>query len=163
MRFFRAVPRVAPLRPSTLEAVAALYQRQWQGEAGGAVPDPAVAGQLTPDGGDLQAWLTGGFEVYEASLEGRVVGAVRLAFATGACVIDMLTVSPDSRRRGFGGYLVEHAVSRASRAGSLRAWATVPSGLVGATALLHAQGFSQYAEHRSQLTGGHYALFEQRL
>ena len=156
MRFFRPVPRVTPAVPSAVPALADLYTAQW---APGEVA-ASVAAQLTPDAGDLEAWLRGGFEVYAATFDGRVVGAVRLAFATGACVIDMLAVAPGERRRGIGAYLLDYATARARRAGALRAWAVAPAELESMVELLPRHGFRRYAEHTTVSTGAGYALFE---
>ena len=124
MRFFRAVPRVSP----ALREDAA-----------------ALAGLLGVEAGDVAAWLGGGFEVYKATLEGRLVGCVRCAFPTGACVVDMLAVAPDHRRRGFGQYLAEHAISRARRAGAARIWTQVGPGDASARSLLAKLGFREPA------------------
>ena len=132
MRFFRPVPRVTLAAPEDA---------------------PALAGLLTDGGeetapGDVESWLRGGFEVYRATLDGHLVGMVRCAFPTGACVIDKLVVAADHRRRGFGQYLAEHAVSRARRAGATRAWMQIPPGDEGAAHLLRKVGFREAARLR---------------
>lgn len=126
MRFFRPVPRVA------------LAQ---------AADAPALAELLGVEAGDVVAWLGGGFELYRAALEGRLVGCVRCAYPTGACVIDMLTVAEAHRRRGFGQYLAEHAISRARRAGAGRVWTQVPAGNAPALSLARNLGFREAARH----------------
>lgn len=128
MRFFRPVPRLALAEPGDAAALAGLL---------GVEPEAVTA------------WLRGGFEVYKATFDGRLVGCVRCAFPTGACVIDELTVAPQERGRGFGEYLAEHAVSRARRAGAGRVWAQVPRGAVEGLGLARKLGFRQAAEHRS--------------
>lgn len=138
MRFFRAVPRVSPA------------QRE---------DAPALAALLGLDAGDVNAWLGGGFELYKATLEGRLVGCVRCAFPTGACVIDMLTVAPEDRRRGFGQYLAEHAISRARRAGSARIWTQVGGDDAAVRGLWTKLGFREAAEH-SRGPGGALVLLE---
>ena len=127
MRFFRPVPRLALAEPGDAASLASLL----------GVEPPAV-----------EAWLRGGFEVYKATLDGHLVGCVRCAFPTGACVIDQLTVAPEQRGRGFGEYLAEHAVSRARRAGAGRAWIQVPRDDAAALALARKLGFRAAAEHR---------------
>lgn len=128
MRFFRPVPRLALAEPGDAAALAAL---------------------LGIEPGAVEAWLRGGFDVYKATLDGRLVGCVRCAFPTGACVIDQLTVAPEDRGRGFGEYLAEHAVSRARRAGAGRAWAQVPRAEPAALGLARKLGFREAAEHRT--------------
>lgn len=129
MRFFRSVPRVTIAGPDDAPALTQLLTRSGLG----------------PSAEDLQASLRGGFEVYKATLEGEVVGMVRCAFPTGACVIDQLVVDAGHRRRGFGQYLAEHAVSRARRAGAPKAWMQVPADEDGVLRLLHRLGFKEAA------------------
>lgn len=129
MRFFRAVPRVSAASAEDAAGLAALLQR-----CGAPVSEADVA-----------SWLGGGFEVYKATLDGTLVGMVRCAFPTGACVIDQLVVDPDHRRRGFGQYLAEHALSRARRAGAPKAWMQLPVSDEGAARLLRKVGFREAA------------------
>ena len=126
MRFFRPVPRLALAEPADAAALAALLD-------------------VEPD--TVRAWLRGGFEVYKATLDGQLVGCVRCAFPTGACVIDQLVVAADHRGRGFGEYLAEHSISRARRAGAGRAWAQVPRTAAAGLALARKLGFRTAAEH----------------
>lgn len=132
MRFFRPVPRVSLGAPEDA---------------------PALAGVLTGSGrpasvADVESWLRGGFEVYRATFDGQCVGIVRCAFPTGACVIDQLAVDPAHRRRGFGQYLVEHAVSRARRAGAPKAWMQLPADAEPALRLVRKLGFREAARLR---------------
>ncbi|HEX6547665.1 MAG TPA: GNAT family N-acetyltransferase [Candidatus Dormibacteraeota bacterium] len=120
MRFFRPVPRISLSEPADAPELAQLL--------GVEVPE-------------VEAWMRGGFEVYKATLDGKLVGSIRCAFPTGACVIDRLVVDPGHRRRGFGEYLAEHAVSRARRAGASKVWAQVPEGRAEATRILSQLGF----------------------
>jgi ribosomal protein S18 acetylase RimI-like enzyme len=129
MRFFRPVPRVVLAVPEDAPALAELLAR---------------CGPV--DAGDVESWLQGGFEVYRATLEGRLVGMVRCAFPTGACVIDQLVVVPEHRRRGFGQYLAEHAVSRARRAGAPRVWVQAPEGAEAVLRLFRKLGFRDSAK-----------------
>ncbi len=99
--------------------------------------------QVSP--AEVASWFRGGFEVYKAVFEDQLVGMVRCAFPTGACVIDALVVDPDHRRRGFGQYLAEHAISRARRAGAPRAWMQLPAGSEAALRMLLKVGFRESA------------------
>lgn len=126
MRFFRPVPRVSLAHASDAGELARL---------------------LGVEPGDVEAWLSGGFELYRAELDGRLVGCVRCVFPTGACVIDMLTVAEPDRGRGFGQYLAEHAISRARRAGAGRAWTQVRLDAAPALALARKVGFREAARH----------------
>ena len=98
---------------------------------------------LVPDPSEVDAWFRGGFEVYRALHDGHTVGTVRVAFPTGACVVDRLAVHPAHRQRGFGEYIAEHAVGRARRAGAGRVWARVPHGLLEGQRLFRKLGFSE--------------------
>ena len=140
MRFFRPVPRVAAAGPDDVSDLAALL----------AVPPEEVA-----------AWLRGGFEVYRATLDGRLVGCLRCAFPTGACVIDQLMVVAGDRGRGIGEYLAEHAISRARRAGASRAWIHVAVDNMAALALARKVGFREAQRHRGG--GGEVVLLEMTL
>jgi ribosomal protein S18 acetylase RimI-like enzyme len=106
VRFFRPVPRVSLAGRGDVAALSELLE-------------------VEPE--EVEAWLEGGFELYKATLDGELVGSIRCAFPTGACVIDRLTVRDQHRRRGFGQYLAEHAVSRARRAGAGKVWTQVPA------------------------------------
>lgn len=129
MRFFRAVPRVSAASPDDAAALAALLQQ---------CGEPVSEAEVT-------SWLRGGFEVYKATLDGALVGTVRCAFPTGACVIDQLAVDPAHRRRGFGQYLAEHAISRARRAGAPKAWMRLPAAGEGPARMLRKLGFREAA------------------
>jgi ribosomal protein S18 acetylase RimI-like enzyme len=129
MRFFRPVPRISLAGQDDAAALADLLVRCGE--------------QVTP--ADVESWFRGGFEVYKAVFEDRLVGMVRCAFPTGACVIDALVVDPGYRRRGFGQYLAEHAVSRARRSGAPKAWMQLPAGSEEALRMLHKLGFRESA------------------
>ena len=62
--------------------------------------------------------------VYVAESDGRVVGMVTLCVFTTLtgpkAFLDHLVVAPDSRRRGIGRALLEHAIERARDAGASR-------------------------------------------
>jgi len=97
MRFFRPVPRLSLAGDADAADLAALLQAAWaphRAELGEALWEELAAGAE-----EVEAWLKGGFEVYRATLDGRLVGTVRVAFPTGACVVDRLAVHPDHRRR----------------------------------------------------------------
>lgn len=139
MRFFRPVPRLTLAQTEDATALAVLLAAPDGGE------DPAAP---PPDAREVASWLRGGFEVYKATLDGRLVGCVRCAFPTGACVIDRLVVAPGDRSRGFGKYLLEQAVSRARRAGAGRAWIQLPLRCSAAIRLARKEGFREAAQHR---------------
>jgi ribosomal protein S18 acetylase RimI-like enzyme len=141
MRLFRPVPRLVPAEPDDATALAALLSACWTPHRS-RLGERAIR-ELSPDPGEVASWLRGGFEVYKAILDGQLVGTVRCAFPTGACLIDWLAVHPRHRRRGFGEYLAEHAISRARRAGAARAWTQVPVALDEANQLLRKLGFRE--------------------
>lgn len=139
MRFFRPVPRLTLAQADDAPALAALLATAGEGDQ---VAAPA------PDAREVASWLRGGFEVYKATHEGRLVGCVRCAFPTGACVIDRLVVAPAERGRGYGKYLLEQAVSRARRAGAGRAWIQLPVRCAVAIGLARKEGFRESARHQ---------------
>jgi len=113
MRFFRPVPRISPAAPEHAAELAAVLLAAWEPHR--SQLSDALWEELTPPEAEVAAWLRGGFEVYRVSFESQPVGVVRVAFPTGACVLDRLAVTPEHRRRGFGEYVAEHAVNRARR------------------------------------------------
>jgi ribosomal protein S18 acetylase RimI-like enzyme len=149
MRFFRPVPRLTLAQAEDASAVAALLAL-----AGVAGTAPA------PDAGEVGAWLRGGFEVYKASLDGKLVGCIRCAFPTGACVIDQIAVVPAERGRGFGEYLLEQAISRARRAGAARAWIHLPEACEAPIKLARKLGFREAARHQLAASGEPVVLLE---
>ncbi|MEP7105484.1 MAG: GNAT family N-acetyltransferase [Chloroflexota bacterium] len=161
MRFFRPVPRLSLAEPEHAPEVAEVLNAAWMPhrEQVGA----ALWEELTPDAEEVGCWFRGGFEVYRATFEGRAVGSVRVAFPTGACVVDRLAVHPDHRRRGFGEYICEHAVSRARRAGAGRVWARVPYEVVEARRLYRKLGFSEVAEQQGLLRRWRMILLDRAL
>ncbi len=139
MRFFRPVPRLTAAQADDAAQLAELLSAAAAADGLGE----------SPDAREVASWLRGGFEVYKATLDRRLVGCVRCAFPTGACVIDQLTVAPAERGRGFGQYLLEQAISRARRAGAGRAWIQVPAGCAAAISLARKEGFRESARHHA--------------
>lgn len=137
MRLFRAVPRIAPAGPALVPALAELYARS------------AAAAEL--DRHEVEAWFAGGFEVYEAVHEGRLVGAARICFPAGACNLDRLVVAPDARGRGFGRVIAEHLIRRAHRAGVSRVWAQAPADAEDQRGLYQGLGFRSLGVVRPHL------------
>jgi ribosomal protein S18 acetylase RimI-like enzyme len=141
MRFFRITPpRVVLVQATDADELARLYERAWDGCAG---LDPRMVEDQRASIDELRAWLHGGFDLYQASFDGRIVGAVRCSFPTSTCHLDRLAVDPDLRRRGFGQALVQHAIGRARRAGVTRVWAEVSPKMPDALALYRRTGFRE--------------------
>jgi ribosomal protein S18 acetylase RimI-like enzyme len=143
VRFFRPLPRISPAAPEHAAELAEVLRAAWEPHR--AQVADALWEELTPVPEEVSAWFRGGFEVYRATHDGQTVGAVRVAFPTGACVVDRLVVIPALRRRGFGEYIAEHAIGRARRAGAGRVWARVPHGLQEGVRLFRKLGFSEVA------------------
>jgi GNAT superfamily N-acetyltransferase len=158
VRFFRPVPRVSLAQPDDAPALAELYRRVWDGLCG--VVGDRLREDQSPPAEDVAAWLRGGFEVYRASMEGGLVGAVRCSFPTAACLVDRLAVEQAFRRRGVGRYLVEHAISRARRAGVTRVWIFGSEKLPEAMHLFREVGFVPVARHRASYWGEDLVLME---
>jgi len=161
LRFFRPVPRLSPAAPEHAAELAGLLLAAWEPHRDQV--GEALWEELTPDAAEVGCWFRGGFEVYRATFEGMTVGTVRVAFPTGACVVDRLAVHPDHRRRGFGEYLCEHAVGRARRAGASRVWGRVPYELLDARRLFRKLGFTEIAEHRGMLRPWRLILLDRAL
>jgi len=141
MRFFRSAPRVLPAQPTEAAVLADLYQRAWMDCD--RVLDARMVADQTMGAADVNAWFLGGFEVYRVRHEGQLVGAVRCCFPASACQVDQLVVDPDTRGRGVGHLLLDHAIGRARRAGVTRVWAQVSPKLEAAHGLYRSFGFRE--------------------
>ncbi|MGH7868081.1 MAG: GNAT family N-acetyltransferase [Candidatus Dormibacteraceae bacterium] len=139
MRLYRPRYRVLPLWLNEVDALFELYRR-------------VGADQGKPEGvsvAEIQAWLEGGFELYQVQHQGRLVGAMRLTFPVGVCWLDHLAVDPDHRRRGYGRSLVDHGLHRARRLGSSRIWVGIRAETgAGELAFYERLGFIQSGYHR---------------
>jgi ribosomal protein S18 acetylase RimI-like enzyme len=158
VRFFRPVPRVSLAQTADAQPLARLFAEVWHPWAG--VLDQRFIDDQLVSPEDVGVWLTGGFELYRATHEGRLVGAVRLSFPTGTCLLDRLVVAPDSRRRGFGQILAEHSVSRAKRAGASRVWVLLSPRLEAAAGLFRSLGFRETSRFQADYWGEEVTLFE---
>jgi ribosomal protein S18 acetylase RimI-like enzyme len=158
VRFFRPVPRVSLAQPADAQPLAELYSQIWQPWAG--VLDRRFIEDQLASPEEVTVWLTGGFELYRATHEGRLVGAVRLSFPTGTCLVDRLVVAQDTRHKGFGQILAEHSVSRAKRAGASRVWVLVSPKLEAAAGLFRGLGFKEISRFVADYWGEEVALLE---
>ena len=161
MRFFRPVPRISPAAPEHAAELAAVLRAAWEPHREQLTE--ALWEEVTPGEAEVAAWLLGGFEVYRVSFDNQPVGLVRVAFPTGACVLDRLAVTPDHRRRGFGEYVAEHAVNRARRAGAGRVWARVPDGIQEGIRLFRKLGFDEVAVEEGRLRPWRLVLLDRSL
>jgi ribosomal protein S18 acetylase RimI-like enzyme len=149
---------VSLAQPADAEVLAQLYARVWEPWSG-ALDQRLIDDQVaSPE--EIRVWLEGGFEVYRATHEGRLAGAVRLSFPTGTCLVDRLVVDPDCRRRGFGQVVAEHSVSRARRAGATRVWVHVCPKLEAAVLLFRGLGFKEISRFRADYWGEEVTLLE---
>ena len=128
------MPRVSLAQPSDAHELAQLYSRCWGAQE--ELVGVQMRADLSPGPEEIGSWMGGGFELYRASLEGRLVGAVRCCFPVSTCYLDRLAVEPEQLGRGFGRYLVEHVLSRARRAGVTRVWSCASPRLGSAVGLL---------------------------
>ena len=158
MRLFRPVPRISLAQRADSAGLADLYAQAWA-PLRGRVDDRMIADQC-PGEAEVESWFRGGFEVYRATLDGLLVGAIRCSFPTGTCLIDRLAVRPQSRGRGFGKFLAEHAVSRAKRAGVTKVWLYASPKLETAVNLFDAIGFRESGRGQAPYWGERAVLME---
>ena len=158
MRLFRPQPRISPAGSAEAAALAGLYQKAWAPHRGHL--DERLLEDQTPDGGEVATWFAGGFEVFTATLDGHLVGSVRCSFPTGTCFVDRLAVDPERGGRGVGRALLEHAVSRARRAGVTKVWTQASPKLREATALHRSLGFRESGHLRAHYWGEDVLLLE---
>ena len=158
MRFFRPVPKVSLATVVDAGALADLYGRAWRQYADRL--DPRLLADQAPTSEEVAAWFRGGFEVYRATHESALVGAVRCSFPASTCLVDRLAVDPAHARRGFGQVLAEHAVSRARRAGVTRVWVYLSPKLDDALALIQGLGFHESGGIRAPYWGEKVILME---
>ena len=139
MGLFNSVPHVSLANRTHLPELKRLYEEGFSTPAETEAPEP----EARPTQADVESWLRGGFEVYQAHLQGRLAGAVRCSFPISACDIDQLVVAPGERRRGIGRHMMEHALGRAQRAGVIHVWTEVRPGLAAALQLFLDLGFRE--------------------
>lgn len=158
MRLFRPQPRISVAVMADAAGLEELYRAVW--EPLRETVDERLLADQSPGREEIAAWLRGGFEVYVARLEGDLVGALRCSFPTGTCFLDRIAVLPDRRGRGTGRALLDHAVSRARRAGVAKVWLNLSPKLEGAVALFHSAGFKESGYLRAHYWGEDVLLME---
>lgn len=139
-------------------ALAALYERAWERHRG--TLDARLIADQTPDAAEISSWFGGGFEVFAATLEGSLVGGIRCSFPTGTCFVDRIVVDPERGGRGVGRALLDHAVSRARRAGVTKVWTQTSPKLQDAMTLLRSLGFRESGHLRAHYWGEDLLLLE---
>lgn len=158
MRLFRPQPRISAAGSSDAAALATLYEGAWSPYRGRL--DDRLLSDQTPDAGEVATWFAGGFEVFGATLDGHLVGAVRCSFPTGTCFVDRLAVHPERGGRGVGRALLDHAVSRARRAGVTKVWTQASPKLREANALHRSLGFHESGHLEAHYWGEDVLLLE---
>ncbi|MDQ6692737.1 MAG: GNAT family N-acetyltransferase [Candidatus Dormibacteraeota bacterium] len=138
--------------------MAGLFSRAWDGHRS-RIDDRLIADQL-PGADEVSAWLGGGFEVFAAHLDGQLVGVIRCSFPTGTCQVDRMAVDPGRHRRGVGRALVEHAISRARRAGVTKVWVQTTPKLEAVQALYRSLGFRESGHLQAHYWGEDVILLE---
>ncbi|HEV2954191.1 MAG TPA: GNAT family N-acetyltransferase [Candidatus Dormibacteraeota bacterium] len=141
VRLFRPHPRISLALSADALALADLYDRAWA-DCRGLISD-SLAEENLASAEEVLSWLGGGFEVYVARLGGDLVGTIRCSFPAGSCLIDRLAVGAAFRNQGIGAALVDHALSRARRAGVTRAWLNVPRQLEPLAGFVRSLGFRE--------------------
>ena len=131
--------RVTLVHPDEAVVLADLYNRAWAGCV--VALDRRLVDDQTASLEDVQAWLSGGFEIYKTSFEGQLVGAIRCSFPSTTCHIDRLAVDPDFRRRGLGLALVRAADEWFADVDTQRVTALVEGSRPEAQAFWSAAGF----------------------
>jgi len=161
MRLFRPQPRISLAAAADAEAIADLCRRAWD-PFRSRLDERAIADQ-TPTAEEVATWLTGGFEVFAATLDGELVGIIRCSFPTGTCLADRLAVEPRRSGEGVGRALAEHAISRARRAGVTKVWVQAPTRLEELVQLYRSLGFRESAHLRAHQWGEDVTLLELHL
>lgn len=161
MRLFRPQPRISLAGTAEAVAIAALTRRAWEPLRGRL--DERVIADQTPSPEEVAAWLTGGFEVFTATLDGELVGVIRCSFPTGTCLADRLAVAPERAGDGVGRALAEHAIARARRAGVTKVWVQAPTRQTELAQLYRSLGFRESAHLRAHQWGEDVTLLELHL
>lgn len=161
MRLFRPQPRIAPAQAGEAAAIAGLCRKAWEPYRS-RVGERLIADQA-PTAEEVASWLTGGFEVFTATLDGELVGLVRCSFPTGTCLADRLVVDPAHAGAGIGRALAEHAIGRARRAGVTKVWVQAPSSIEEVVQLYRSLGFRESAHLRAHHWGEDVTLLELHL
>ena len=161
MRLFRPQPRIALAATGDAAAIAELCRRAWE-PLRGRVDDRLIQDQI-PSAEEVASWLTGGFEVFTGSLDGELAGVIRCSFPTGTCLADRLAVDPSRSGEGVTRSLVEHAITRARRAGVTKVWVQAPSRLSELVQLYRSLGFRESAHLRAHHWGEDVTLLELHL
>ncbi|MGH7903051.1 MAG: GNAT family N-acetyltransferase [Candidatus Dormibacteraceae bacterium] len=161
MRLFRPQPRISLASASEAGTLAGLYGTIWEPLQGHL--DERLLADQSPATAEVAAWFRGGFELYVARLEGELAGVVRCSFPTGTCFLDRIGVVPALRRRGVGRALLDHAVSRARRAGVAKIWLNLSPKLAEAVGLFRAAGFTESGYLRAHYWGEDLVLMELRV
>jgi GNAT superfamily N-acetyltransferase len=158
LRLFRPHPRISLAKPEEVGAIAGLFTRAWDRHR--ASIDARLIADQSPGVEEVTAWLGGGFEVFTAHLDGELVGVIRCSFPTGTCQVDRMAVDPDRHRRGVGRALVEHAISRARRAGVTKVWVQTTPKLEAVQTLYRSLGFRESGHLRAHYWGEDVTLLE---
>ncbi|HVD01796.1 MAG TPA: GNAT family N-acetyltransferase [Candidatus Dormibacteraeota bacterium] len=147
MRLFRPQPRIALAAAAEADAIAALCRRAWE-PFRGRIDERVIVDQV-PSADEVTTWLTGGFELFTATLDGELAGVIRCSFPTGTCFADRLAVAPERSGDGVGRALAEHAIARARRAGVTKVWVQAPTKLEEYVQLYRSLGFRESAHLRA--------------
>lgn len=158
MRLFRPQPRIALAGTDEAAAIAGLYSRAWEQHRGRL--DERLISDQTPGAEEVAAWLSGGFEVFTAVLDGQLVGVVRCSFPAGTCLVDRMAVDPERSNLGIGRVLAEHSITRARRAGVTKVWVQATPKLEEAIRLYRSLGFRESAHLRAHYWGEDVTLLE---
>lgn len=158
MRLFRTQPRIALAVTDEAAAIAGLYSRAWEQHRGRL--DERLISDQTPGAEEVAAWLSGGFEVFTAVLDGQLVGVVRCSFPAGTCLVDRMAVDPERNGAGIGRVLAEHAIARARRAGVTKVWVQATPKLEEVVHLYRSLGFRESAHLRAHYWGEDVTLME---
>ena len=159
MKLFRPHPKISAAGAPHAAELRALLEAAWSG----CPLNSELLEATVPSVEEVDCWFRGGFEVFRASFADELVGMVRCCFPSGATVVDRLAVAPQARLRGVGRALLDHAASRARRAGSGKVWATAPAAAGGLIECHRSAGFRDVARHAYHPWKTELALLELRL
>jgi GNAT superfamily N-acetyltransferase len=136
-------PEIRRATAADATALAAVYRSAYRENR--ELGFPAKAEDATAD--EVETWITD-HQVYVATVDGEVVGGVRLEETDpGRVKLSRLAVHEDWKGDGIGGALLDHAEAWARQAGKEVVWLTTPPEHPFLADLYRARGYAVTGEY----------------